>query len=828
MKVDLRKYQADAFDQAREAVRQGKRRILIVAPTGAGKTILASALMEMVREKGRRGNFVIDRLSLLTQTSETFDRYSIDHGVIQSSHPRYRPSLPIQISSVQTLSRRGWPESHLDVFDEGHCLYDTHTKRMESGAAVTIALTATPFTKGLGKYFDTVINVTTTRKLIEDGWLVPYRIFSCKEPDMTGVKIKAGEWDEKESSKKALEVVGDVVQEYLKHGEGRRFICSAVDVAHVEELARQFLSAGINVCTFTYKDTNEDREDTLGEFRKVNSSIRGLITVTAASRGMDCPPVSCVIMARPLRKSLSEHIQLFGRGLRISPETGKTDCLVLCHSGNAARFFADTESFFDNGADALDDGKPKKKADAKKAEAEPVKCPHCRALHKPAPFCPACFAAGSLVLTADGWLPIEEVRIGMLVLTHRGRWRPVVDTITREAKVLEVRGLGHPRLLTTADHPLLTRDGWEPAGQAKEWASPSFVERFPVSHVPYELTPALCRLIGCFIGDGYTSIKRRRPQPGQDECSLVITCGHTASETSRVAATIAEAGFKGTMRKVRTGHTFTVYSADLTRWLRAHFGIYSHGKRIPPWVMGLDAAAREALLAGYLEADGYHSPTGEWHASTVSKELAFSVKLLAQSLGYGCRLYREAAGTTTIEGRQYATREKWRLVGKPLSDTHGTHTRGKVIASVDGHHFAPIRERVEREAVEAVYDLTVDEDHSYVVEGIVVHNCGHEYPRKASVQHVPGTLKELIAGKYHKELNKQLWPMVKGYVLERREGDAARKQALAIYKDMTGAFPNAYWESTTPVPPTMEVRNRIRSQQIRWANRRQKAQAVAA
>lgn len=391
-RVDLRDYQADAFERARDAVRAGKRRILIVAPTGGGKTVLASALMEMVREKGNRANFVIDRLSLLTQTSETFDRYDLDHGVIQSQHVRYRPSLPIQICSVQTLSKRGWPDSHVDVLDEAHVLHETQKKRMESGATVVLGLTATPFTKGLGKWFDTVINVTTTRKLIEQGWLVPYRIFSCTAPDMTGVTVKSsGEWDEGESSKKALEVVGDVVQEYLRLGEDRRFICSAVDVAHVEELARQFLSAGINVATFTYRDGAEDREDTLAEFRKINSSIRGLITVTAASRGMDCPPVSCVIMARPLRKSLAEHIQLWGRGLRISPETGKKDCLVLCHSGNAARFFVDCEEFFDNGLDELDDGKAKKKPKkVERPEAAAVKCPSCGHLHKPMPNCPNC------------------------------------------------------------------------------------------------------------------------------------------------------------------------------------------------------------------------------------------------------------------------------------------------------------------------------------------------------------------------------------------------------------------------------------------------------
>lgn len=402
MKIELRPYQAAAFEEAREHIRNGARSVLINAPTGSGKTVLASALMEMAASKGRRANFVVDRLSLIDQTSTTFDRYGLDHGVIQGMHPRFRPSMPIQVCSVQTITKRGWPigadhrHSSLDVFDEAHVLHKAHKGRIDQRrreiGGVVVGLTATPFTKGLAQWFDAVVNVTTTRKLIEDGWLSPYRVFSCAEPNMEGVTVKStGEWDEGEASGRALEVVGDVVAEYLKHGDGRKFICSGVDTAHVEELQRQFLAAGINVATYTYKDREEDRADTTNEFRKPSSAIRGLITVTAASRGFDVADVSCIIMARPLRKSLAEHIQLFGRGLRISPETGKTNCQVLDHAGNMARFWRECEEFFDFGIDQLDDGKPKKKAAEKpKKEPEPVKCPQCAALHRPMPFCPCC------------------------------------------------------------------------------------------------------------------------------------------------------------------------------------------------------------------------------------------------------------------------------------------------------------------------------------------------------------------------------------------------------------------------------------------------------
>lgn len=389
MTIPLRDYQAETITQARAAIRAGARNVLICAPTGAGKTQIAAHLIEECRNKGNRANFVVDRLSLLNQTSEVFDGHKIDHGVVQSKHLRFSPSKPIQVCSIQTVARRHWPESALDVIDEAHILHEVVKTRIGPRVRITLGLTATPFTKGLAKHFDAIINVTTTNRLIEQGWLCPYRIFSCAEPNMEGVKVTSlGEWDTGETEQRALEVVGDVVVEYMKHGQGRKFICSAVDTAHVEALKQQFLALGINVASYTYKDDDDDRADTVEEFRKEDSVVRGLITVTAASRGFDVPSVSCIIMARPLRKSLAEHIQLFGRGLRPSP--GKEDCLVLDHSGNMVRFWSDMNGFFEEGVSKLDDGKTKEKKKPADEDAEARKCPKCGHLHKPAPFCPAC------------------------------------------------------------------------------------------------------------------------------------------------------------------------------------------------------------------------------------------------------------------------------------------------------------------------------------------------------------------------------------------------------------------------------------------------------
>ena len=428
MTIQLRDYQLDAVQQARDAIRAGAKNVLIVAPTGSGKTVIASHLIDESVSKGKRSAFVIDRLSLLGQTSETFDRYGINHGVVQGNHWRWKPELPVQICSIQTVAKRNWPDAHLIIVDEAHTITDTVAKRITPRDTITIGLTATPFTKGLGKLYDAVVNVTTTNRLIEQGFLSNYVIYSCVEPDMEGVRVVAGEYEESESSKRALQVVGDVVHEYLEKGEFRKFICSAVDTAHVYELQRQFLAAGINVAAYTYKEKEEDRDDILKEYRKSDSTIRGLITVTAASKGFDCPDIGCVIMARPLRKSLAEHIQFFGRGLRTAE--GKTNCIILDHSGNSARFWAQWNDFFENGVTELDDGTKKEKPKAKEdkdAEDEMMKCPHCRAMHMPRPSCPSCgheYARKAAIEHVPGTLK-ELIATGNSSMMRRELWPQV-------------------------------------------------------------------------------------------------------------------------------------------------------------------------------------------------------------------------------------------------------------------------------------------------------------------------------------------------------------------------------------------------------------------
>jgi superfamily II DNA or RNA helicase len=353
-------------------------------------TELATAILQAAKSNNKRSAFLADRISLCTQTSERFDKYGLDHGMMQASHWRCRPSELVQVCSVQTLARRRWPEVSLIVVDEAHVLNEAVKKKLASKDCYAIGLSATAVTPGLGKYFDVVVNAPPTNRLIEQGLLVPLRYFACTAPDMTDVKVVAGEWDAKETDKKTLQVVGDVVKEYLLNGQGKKFIGFASSIVHAQELQRQFLANGINVATYTADDKPEDRSEIVQEFKKEDSSIRGILSVEALTRGFDVASVEVLILARPLRQSLAVHVQMLGRVMRTSE--GKTEAIVLDHSGNVARFWNACNELFENGVTELDDGKKKEKPKAKDQdeEKEMVKCPQCRAMHMPRPSCPCC------------------------------------------------------------------------------------------------------------------------------------------------------------------------------------------------------------------------------------------------------------------------------------------------------------------------------------------------------------------------------------------------------------------------------------------------------
>jgi len=367
-----RDFQIIAHEALRQGVRDKHRLQMVCAPTGSGKTYLGMRVIQECLVRGKSAIFVCDRTTLINQTSAVADSYGLSaHGILQANNWRTDLDSKFQIASCQTLARRNWPDADVIVIDEAHTQYAAWVDHVQSCRAVVIGLSATPFSDGLGKIFTNLVNAATMNDLTESGVLVPMKVFSCAKIDMHGAATAGGEWTDKAAETRGMAIIGDVVTEWVKYASTRKTIVFGATIAHCEEMCKQFNEAGIMAATFTCDTTFEERAILLKEYQKPDSALRVLISVEALAKGFDVKDVECVCDCRPLRKSLSTAIQMWGRGLRSSPETGKKDCYLLDFSGNIVRFAEDYADIFYNGLAALDAGEKLDKVIRKDDEEKP-------------------------------------------------------------------------------------------------------------------------------------------------------------------------------------------------------------------------------------------------------------------------------------------------------------------------------------------------------------------------------------------------------------------------------------------------------------------------
>jgi DNA repair protein RadD len=385
--LHLRPYQKDSIEGLRQAFREGHNHVVLSASTGAGKSIISLAMLDSAIKKGSRALFICDRRVLVNQFSAHLDRHGIDHGILMSGHWRYRPSANVQIASIQTLERmESWPAADFVLCDEVHAVMRRSFKQYLEKHKQTrvIGVTATPWHPEMGKYFTKVVNVITMKDLVDQGFLVPFRVFIAKEVDMEGVKVVAGEWQKDEAEKRSLQIVGDVVADYIRishevFGGPRKTICFSAGVAHGTELVRKFQEAGINAVQISYLDSEEFKEDVLKDFAKPDTEVKIIVSSDILTRGFDQTDVEHVIIAKPLRKAFSMHVQMIGRGARSHPE--KKFCVLQDHSNNFLRFKEDWDDVYANGAKELEsDVDTKTRKEKTKEQKEASKCPKCSAL----------------------------------------------------------------------------------------------------------------------------------------------------------------------------------------------------------------------------------------------------------------------------------------------------------------------------------------------------------------------------------------------------------------------------------------------------------------
>ena len=378
MKRELFPHQAEALAMLRRSLGSGRRRPMVQAPTGFGKTLLAATIVEGARSKGKRVLFTVPAVSLINQTVKSFVEQGItDIGVIQADHPLTDWTKPVQVASVQTLQRRQIPRSDVVVVDEAHRWFELYGKWMadpEWASVPFVGLSATPWTKGLGKHYDDLLIAATTADLIEAGYLSRFRVFAPSHPDLTGVRTVAGDYHEGDLGDvmNAPTLVADAVQNWLEHGEGRPTLCFAVDRAHARSLQESFTKAGISAGYIDAYTPTEEREKIAAAFSR--GDIQVVCNVGTLTTGVDWD-VRCIILARPTKSEML-FTQIIGRGLRRAD--GKVDCLIFDHSDTHTRLGFVTDIVHDT----LDTGRERQKAEAR-PERLPRECSVCKFLMPP-------------------------------------------------------------------------------------------------------------------------------------------------------------------------------------------------------------------------------------------------------------------------------------------------------------------------------------------------------------------------------------------------------------------------------------------------------------
>lgn len=390
----LREYQERAVSQTREAIINGHRKILLVLPTGAGKSFIIAKIISLAVEKGNRVLWLVHRRNLVTQMQETLEKFGVDAGVIMAG-VESDTIKRVQIGTYQTYQRRIKLEGGHFFIDADMVIVDEAHRSISKGyleilehysGKVIIGCTATPMRsdgRPMGKVYDKIVDVIGVQELTDNGFLAPARYF-CAPVNLDEVRVVRGDYDTKELDKKTntRKLVGDIVQNWLKNAQNRPTIVFCVTVRHSIHICKEFQKNGVSAIHLDARSTDEERDDAFRQM--VNGDATVLCNVALYQEGMDCPNISCVVMARPT-KSLGLYRQSCGRGLRISREY--PDCIIMDHGGVVEEhgLLTDEITWTLNGKD-----KAYKKKKEKEKEEKTVKCPSCNQVFQGLKACPEC------------------------------------------------------------------------------------------------------------------------------------------------------------------------------------------------------------------------------------------------------------------------------------------------------------------------------------------------------------------------------------------------------------------------------------------------------
>jgi DNA repair protein RadD len=361
--IILRPLQERAISAVRAALRRVKR-VLLVAPTGFGKTATSAVLIKRIADRGKRALFLVHRREIVRDTAKRLRRAGVRCAIVMADEEPPTDET-VLICSVQTLhARRVRPPADVIFWDEAHhCAARTYREIAGSYPdAMHIGLTATPERSdgtGLRDMFDEIVIAAQVSELIAEKLLVPCDVTA------PGMRQQA--------------LAEEPVAAWTTHALGRRAVVFCANTAHATATRDAFRTAGIATGMVLGTTNDDERTATLADFEAGRITV--LVNVFVLTEGWDCPPTEVCILARGCG-SQAMLIQTVGRVLRIAE--GKTRALVIDLCGSVRQ-----HGLPDDHREFSLDGKPIR-------TKEPVtairQCPECGAVFRPSATrqCPMC------------------------------------------------------------------------------------------------------------------------------------------------------------------------------------------------------------------------------------------------------------------------------------------------------------------------------------------------------------------------------------------------------------------------------------------------------
>lgn len=391
--INLYDDQMQLVNRARKKLGQGVKSLLIQAETGSGKTVMSAYMIKQANQKGNRCAFVVPRKELLRQTKKTWKKFDIPHSQVAAGN-FFAPDSMNHLCTMQTLVKRlDKIDPQIIFIDETHFgagQLDTIINHFKSLNKFVIGLSATPKRgdgKGLGCWYDDMVNGETLEWLIANNRLSDYRMFSISRPDLSGVRTVNGDYSKSQLSE-VMEnnkvIVGDAVNHYIKHAMGKRHMTFSHSIKQSRMMCDAFNAAGVPSEHIDGDTPDADRKKII--MRYATGQTLNLCSVDMLLFGFDLSaqvdmevPVESMSDCRPT-KSITLQRQKIGRVLRYKDYPA----LIFDHAGNALRHGLPCDEMEWSLAD------DKKKNVGGERAAAMKTCDECLFFHRPAPVCPNC------------------------------------------------------------------------------------------------------------------------------------------------------------------------------------------------------------------------------------------------------------------------------------------------------------------------------------------------------------------------------------------------------------------------------------------------------